>query len=171
MTCLLVLLFIPTKYYQIISNSIGVKACTRFWFQRRWLHNEESESCLSCTWHAYWSSSSLPNIIKLSQTVWELWPAQDFSFGGDNYITKKMRVVSLTHNLPTVLLFIPTKYYQIVSNSMEVMACTRFQLQGRWLHNKDRVVSLAHNMPTGSPLYFYKYYQNINLRVSKLWSS
>ena len=40
------------------------------------------------------NQSSLPNIIKLSQTVWELWPAQDFNLRGDNYITKKVRVVS-----------------------------------------------------------------------------
>ena len=33
--------------------------------------------------------------IILSQTVWELQPAQDFGFRGDNYITKKVRVVSL----------------------------------------------------------------------------
>ena len=46
--------------------------------------------------HAYWSSSSsLPNIIKLSQTGWELWPAQDFGFRGDNYINKTVKVVSL----------------------------------------------------------------------------
>ena len=33
-------------------------------------------------------------IIKLSQTVWELWPAQDLNFWRDDYITKKVRVVS-----------------------------------------------------------------------------
>ena len=32
---------------------------------------------------------------------WELLPAQDFGFRGDNYITKKMRVVSLASNMPT----------------------------------------------------------------------
>ena len=95
MTCLLALLLIAIKYYHIISNSIGVMACTRFLLQGRQLHNKESESCLSCMRHAYWSSSSsLPNIIKLSQTVWELWPAQDFGFRGDNYIMKTVRVVS-----------------------------------------------------------------------------
>ena len=35
--------------------------------------------------HPYWSFSLfLPNIIKLSQTIWELWPAQDFGSRGDN---------------------------------------------------------------------------------------
>ena len=49
-----------------------------------------------------------PNIIKLSQTVWELWPAQDFGFRGDKCLTKKVRVVSLAHDTPTgpLLLFL-----------------------------------------------------------------
>ena len=29
--------------------------------------------------------------IKLSQIVWELWPAQNLGFKGDNYITKKSK--------------------------------------------------------------------------------
>ena len=42
----------------------------------------KSKSCLSCMRHAFWSSSlPLLNIIKLSQTVWELWPAQDCTSG------------------------------------------------------------------------------------------
>ena len=52
---------------------------------------------------------SLPNIIKLSQTVWELWPAPDFSFRGDKYIMKIVKFVSLAIHL-LVLLFIPNKY-------------------------------------------------------------
>ena len=113
MTCLLVLLLISTKHYHIISNSMGVMACTRFLLLGRQLHNKESESCLSCMRHAYWSSSSsLPNIIKLSQTVWELWPAQDFGFRGDNYITKTVTVVILAHNKPTGPLL---QFYQTLS--------------------------------------------------------
>ena len=57
-------------------------ACTRFLLQGRQLYNKES--CLSCMQQTYWSSSSsLPNIIKLYQTVWVLWLAQDFKFRGD----------------------------------------------------------------------------------------
>ena len=41
---------------------------------------------------------SLPNMIKLSQTVWELWPAQDFGFRGDKYIMKEARIVSLAYD-------------------------------------------------------------------------
>ena len=52
--------------------------------------------------HAYWSSSvPLPNMIKLSQTVWELWPEEDFGFRRDNYIMKIVRVVSLVRGMPT----------------------------------------------------------------------
>ena len=87
-------------------------ACTRFLLQGRQLHKEESEICLSCTRHTYWSSSlSLPN-IKLSQTVWELWPAQDFGFRGENYIMKTVRVVILARNIPTGLLL---HFYQTLS--------------------------------------------------------
>ena len=85
-----------------ISNylkTVGVMACTRFLLQGRYkLHKKENKSCLSCSWHAYWSSSSaLPN-IKLSQTVWKLWPAQFFSFRGDNYIKKVCCLSCMRHN-------------------------------------------------------------------------
>ena len=33
----------------------------------------------------------LPNIIKLSQTVWVLWPAQDFDFRAYMYIMEKVK--------------------------------------------------------------------------------
>ena len=167
-------------------------------------------------WHAYWSSSSsLPNIIKLSQIIWELWPAQDFGFRGDNYITKTVRVVTLTCNIPTgpllhfyqtfskyvlgyqsyglhkisasgeittqqikwelsllhttcslILLFILTKYDQIISNSMGVMACTRFWLQGR-LYKEDSESCLSCTWHT----YWSSFITKICLRVSKLWSA
>ena len=77
--------------------------------------------------HAYWSSSSfLPNIIKLSQTVWELWPAQNFGFRGDNCIKKTVRVVSLACNVPTGP---PLHSYQILSKYVQ-----RYQSYGA---NKD----------------------------------
>ena len=52
---------------------------------------------------------SLPNIIILSQTLWELWPAQDSGFTGDNYIRKKVRVVSLACDMP------PLHFYHTLS--------------------------------------------------------
>ena len=142
-TRLLVLFFIPTKYYQITSNSMGVMPCIRFQIQGR-LYNEDSESCLSCMGHAYWYSFTfLPNIIKVCLRVSKLWPAQDFRFterDNSNFIPcvvistaqgikLELSLLHPTHLL--VFLFIPTKYYQIISNTMGVMACTRFRLQGR----------------------------------------
>ena len=60
------------------------------------------------------------------------------------YITKK-KVSCLLHvTCLLVLLFISTKYYHIISNSMGVMACTIFLLQGRQLHNKESELSLLH---------------------------
>ena len=43
---------------------------------------------------------SLQYIIKLSQTVMEMWPAQEFGFRGDKimYITKKINVVFLARS-------------------------------------------------------------------------
>ena len=41
---------------------------------------------------------SLPKIIKLSQTGWELWPAQDFSIRGDNNGESES---TLKHDMPT----------------------------------------------------------------------
>ena len=55
---------------------------------------------------------SLTYIIKLSQTILEIWPAQDICFRGDNYIMKKVRVVSFTSNMSTGP---PLHSYQILS--------------------------------------------------------
>ena len=120
----------------ILSQTVCVIACTRFQLQGRQSHNKQSESCLSCMGHAYWSSSSfLPNITKLCLRVSKLWRTQgwvySFCFRRDNQIANKVRVVSLALDMPTGPPLQPTKYYQIISNSMGVMAYTRFQLQGR----------------------------------------
>ena len=69
--------------------------------------------CLACDMPTGPPLPSLPNIIKLSQTVWELWPAQDFGFRGDNYISKTVRVVSLARDTPT-------KYYQNIYKGIEI---------------------------------------------------
>ena len=103
------------------------------------------------------SSSFLPNIIKVCLRVSTFWSTQwcssDFYFRGDNYITKKARVVSL-YVILLVLLFIPTKYYQIIPNSMGVMACTRFCFRGdNYITKKLRIVSLARSTSTGPSLY------------------
>ena len=105
-------------------------------------NGEESESCLSCMRHYYWSStSSLTNMIILSQTVWELWPAEDFGFREDNYIMKTVRVVSHACNMPTGPLL---HSYQILSKydcgyqgyGAHKDEATIFLLQGRLLHKE-----------------------------------
>ena len=37
----------------------------------------------------------------LKQYGRELWPAQNFGFRGDNYITKAVRIISLARDMPT----------------------------------------------------------------------
>ena len=63
----------------------------------------------------------------------ELWPAQDFGFRGDKYITKSE--LSLLHTTPLLVwsLSMSTKYYQNISNHEEVMECIRI-----WLRNSFR---------------------------------
>ena len=56
---------------------------------------------------------SLPKIIKLSQTLWELWPAQDFGIRGDDNGESES---TLEHDMPTgpylCLYQILTKYFK-----------------------------------------------------------
>ena len=118
---------------------------------------------VSCMRHAYLSSSSsLPNMIKLSQTVWELWPAEDFSFRGDNYKMKTVRVVSLAHDMPTGP---PLYSYQILSKYVQGFqsygahkdGIQYFCIRGdNYITNKVRVVSLAWDTPTGPLLHLYQ---------------
>ena len=57
------------------------------------------KSCPSCMLHTFLTwYMSLPKIIKLSQTVWELWPAQDFGIRGDNNGESES---TLEHDMPT----------------------------------------------------------------------
>ena len=132
------LLIIPTKYYQNISKGIKVMEHTRistnFYF-RGDNYITKKLSCLSCMQQTYCSSSSsLPNTIKLPRTVWELWPAQDFDFRGDNNIMKIVRVISfLCKTCLLVRLLIPTKYYQNMSKGIKVMECTRMR---RWTNGR-----------------------------------
>ena len=70
---------------------------------------------VSCMLHA--SPSFLPNIIKICLRVSKLWNAQDFGFRGDDYIMKKkVRVVSLTCDMPAGP---PLNLYQILSYYLE----------------------------------------------------
>ena len=72
--------------------------------------NQQSKSCPSCMRYSYLTwCMSLPKIIKLSQTVWELWPAQDFRIKGDKYIMEIARVLLNTTCL-LVLIYASTNY-------------------------------------------------------------
>ena len=54
------------------------------------VENQQSKSYPSYMQHTYLSSyMSLQKIIKLPQTVWQLWPSQDFGIRGDNYIMER----------------------------------------------------------------------------------
>ena len=53
-----------------------------------------------------------------------VWCAQDFCFGGDNYITKKVSRLSCTRYAYWCL-YIPTKYYRNTSKGIKVMEIIR----------------------------------------------
>ena len=100
---------------------------------------------------------SLLYIINLPQTVWELWPAQDFCFKGDNYKTKEVRVVSLPCNtywsssssLPNIIKLSQTVW--------ELWPAQDFGFRGDdYTAKKVSIVSLACDTPTGPPLHSYQ---------------
>ena len=112
-----------------------------------------------------WSFSFLSNIIILPQTVLELLPAQDFGLREDNYLTKKVTVVSLACDMPTSP---PLHSYQILPKYVKGYQSYgmhkddyNFCFRGdNYITNKVRVVSLARDMPTGPPLYPYQILSN-----------
>ena len=81
----------------------------------------------------------------------------NFCFRGDNYITNKVRVVSLACDMPTSP---PLHPYQILSNYLKqdgsyglhkILASGEIIIKQRW-----RVLSLACDTPTGPPLHSYQ---------------
>ena len=62
---------------------------------------------------------SLPKIIKLSQTVWVLWPAQDFGIRGDDN-GESERTLNTTCLL--VLIYASTKYQNISNQILKDLA-------------------------------------------------
>ena len=105
---------------------------------------------------------SLPKIIKLSQTVYELWPAQDFSIRGDKYIMEKdgESESTLEHDMPTspylCLYQILSKYFKPYTQefSLEIHSgeVTRKQPQQR--------LSLACDTPIGHNQCLYQILSN-----------
>ena len=103
----------------------------------------------------------LPNIIENISSHLKLLRAQEYGLeirSGEIRKKIKQELYFLHMTLLLDLIYVPTKYYQIMSNRMGVMAGTRFM----FIRKKVRVVCLARDMPTG-PLHPYQY-----LRVSKL---
>ena len=103
--------------------------CTWIWLRNlfsRVYKKEQSKSCPSCMWHSYLTwYMSLPKIIKLSWTVRELWPAQDFHTRWDKYIMEKERALALL-----VLIAASTQYNQINSNHIFKNLALKF-IRGR----------------------------------------
>ena len=99
---------------------------------------------------------SQPKIIKFSQTVWELWPAQDFGIRGGNNGESES---TLEHAMPTGLYQILSKYFKPHTQglSLEIHSgeVTRKQPQQRLslLH----VTHLLFNTNAST-----KYYQNMS---------
>ena len=67
-------------------------------------------------------SLPLPNIIKIFQTIKKIWSAQGFGLGicsGEIIRTSREQELSFLHaTLLLDLIYVPIKYYQIISNSM-----------------------------------------------------
>ena len=109
----------PLHPYQILSNFLkqyGSFVCVEV--LRPSQPNGVMSSMVSLPNHTFTgqakSSKRLTSIVHILslEIVWELWPAQDFGFRGDNYITKTVRVVSLAHDMP---IGPPLHSYQILS--------------------------------------------------------
>ena len=129
-----------------------------------WIKWENGESCLSCMRHAYWSSSSsLPNIIKLSQTELELWPAQDFGFRGNNEDSKSC-LSCAQHVYWSSSTFLPN----IIKVCLRVSKLWSAQGYGynfcfrgdNFIMIAVRVFCFACDKPTGPPLHPYQMLSN-----------
>ena len=74
------------------------------------------------------------SIIKIFQTIKKLWSAQEFGleiYSGEISRKRTKQEFAFMHvTLLLDLIHVSTKYHQIISFSMGVMGCTRFQLQG-----------------------------------------
>ena len=76
----------------------------------------------------------VPNIIKIFQTIEKLWSTQEFGLEiCSGQITRKKTKQKLSFLHETLLLdpiYVPMKYYQIISNSIGVKPAQDFWFQG-----------------------------------------
>ena len=121
---------IPMPLPNIIKMSKGIKVmeCTRFWLQgdNYIMKKKVRVVSLACDMPTGPPLHPYQIFIKLFQTVWELWPAQDFGFRGDNYIRKTVRAVScMQHAYGSSSTFLPN----IINKGIKVMERTRMRLR------------------------------------------
>ena len=102
------------KEYIVSNNSINKCLVKVQAFAACLLGKKSTEQKLSFS-HATLLLDLIYVPTKNYQTVWELWPAKDFSIRGDTYIMEKVRVLLNTTCL-LVLIYASTKYYQTISN-------------------------------------------------------
>ena len=77
----------------------------------------------------------LSNVIKLSQTAWVIYPAQEFGFSGNNYIMKKVGVICLARDNPSdpylCLYQILSKYFKSLRSYKVHKNLAKKYVQGR----------------------------------------
>ena len=132
---------------------------------------EQSKRC-PCMQHSFLTLyMSLLQIIKTSQTEWGLLHAQYFCFRGDNYITKKVRVVSLARNKLTSPPFSPLPNFINICLRVSKLRSDKgsiyvFLLQGKYLLSKAKASCLsctryAYWSSSSSLLNIIKLYQTV----------
>ena len=101
-------------------------SCWPWWMNVYW--------CITSEMFWFWSMT-LPNITKIFQSIRKLWCTQEFGLEfHSRKITRKRIEEDLFYlhvTLQLDLVYVPTKYYQMLSSSMGVIPCIRFQLRGR----------------------------------------
>ena len=152
---LLVLLFIPTNIIKLSQTVLELRPAWDFGFR--------GDNYIMKTVRVVTLARNIPTgpLLHFHQTlskyvlVYKSYGLHKISASGEittQQIKWELSLLYATRLL--VLLFLPTKYYQIISNSMGVMACTRFLLQGdNYIRKIMRVVSLACEAPTGPLLH------------------
>ena len=156
-TCLLVLIYVSTKYLQSISNHIlkefGLEIHSGEVTRKQ---PQQRLSLLHVTHLLVVTNASTKHYQNMSKSI-KVMERTRFWLQGNNYITKKkVRVVSLARDTPTVLpSFLPNII--ILSQTVwKLWSAQDFGFRGdHYITKKVRVISLAHDRPTG-PLPFYK---------------
>ena len=167
------------KIFQTIKKSLSAQEFGLEIYSMEIQDKVQSKNWPSCMWHSYFTGyMSLPYIINLPQTVWELWPSQDFCFRGDNYITK-WELSVLYSTPPLVLIFIPTNIIKLSQTVWEIWPAQDFAFRrDNYIMKKARdnyhVSESCFSCMPHAYWSFSSFLLNIIkicLRVSKLWSA